>query len=520
MKLARVVQTSEAVTSTRSRNAKTAQLAELLADAPQPTLEVVVPWLAGELRQGRIGVGYAALGEVRGTPPAASSSLTVEDVDHGVQALAGIAGAGSKARRLAALRELLSRATRAEQAFLVALLAGELRQGALAGVMAEAVAQAAGVPAAEVRRAAMLTGDLVGPALAAFTGGVGALAAFRLEVGRPVQPMLAQTAEDPADALARLAAPRLEAKLDGARVQVHRQGDRVEVFSRQLRPVTAAVPEVVEAVLALPVEEVVLDGEVLALSADGRPHPFQTTMRRFGRKLDVARLRASLPLTPFFFDLLHVDGQTWVDRPLEERAAVFDALLSEALRVPRLDEPDAAGAEAFLGRVLDAGHEGVMAKDGGSAYEAGHRGAAWLKIKPAWTLDLVVLAVEWGSGRRKGWLSNLHLGARDGEGGFVMLGKTFKGLTDELLAWQTEQLLAREVRRDGHVVYVRPELVVEIAFNDAQASPRYPGGLALRHARVKHFRPDKAPSEADTIATVRAIHEGRAARTGSGRPRA
>ncbi|MBX2797283.1 MAG: ATP-dependent DNA ligase [Myxococcales bacterium] len=519
MKLAEVVATSQRVGSTRSRKDKTQLLAALLQDRGHDTLQILVPWLAGELRQGRVGVGYAALSAVRGTAPSEQTTLSVTDVDHALTALKGIAGKGSKARRHDALVQLLGLCTAPEQPFLMALLAGELRQGALAGVMAEAVAEAAKVPAAEVRRAAMLTGDLVAPALAAFTGGAEALAGFRLEVGRAIQPMLAQTAEDAADAMARLQGVRLEAKLDGARVQVHRSGDRVEVWSRHLRPVTRAVPEVVEAVLALPVEEIVLDGEVLALEPSGRPHAFQTTMRRFGRKLDVAAMRRELPLSVFFFDALHLDGTPLLDRPLSERAQVLEERVPESARVRTLVPKDADEAHDFVQRTLDAGHEGVMAKAQASSYEAGTRGAAWLKIKPAWTLELVVLAVEWGSGRRKGWLSNLHLGALDpGTGGFVMLGKTFKGLTDELLAWQTEQLLAREVRRDGHVVHVRPELVVEIAFNDVQDSPRYPGGVALRFARVKGYRPDKPPSEADTIETVRAIHQGKLRKNAGGRP--
>ncbi|MEO0602101.1 MAG: ATP-dependent DNA ligase [Myxococcota bacterium] len=507
--LADIVDVNQRVASTRSRKTKVAALAELLDASPPEVLTVVVPWLAGELRQGRIGVGYATLTELRGTSPAPTASITVAGLDEALTAIRDISGKGSKARRLQALRDLFGALTELEQGFVAMLLAGELRQGALAKVMAEAVAAAAQVPAESVRRAVMLTGDLVAPALAAFEGGEEALAGFRLQLFRPIQPMLAQTADDITDAMARLGELHLEAKLDGARVQVHRDGDRVEVFSRALRPVTAAVPEVVEAVLALPVESIVLDGEVLALTDEGRPHPFQTTMRRFGRKLDVARMRETLPLSPFFFDVLALDGEALVDRSLVERHAVLADRIPEPARVATCRPADEAEASRFVDGVLDAGHEGVMAKDGPSPYEAGTRGASWLKLKPAWTLDLVVIGVEWGSGRRKGWLSNLHLGARDPSSGqFVMLGKTFKGLTDELLAWQTEALLARETGREGHVVRVRPELVVEIAFNDVQASPRYPAGLALRFARVKGYRSDKSPVEADTIDTVRAIHDG------------
>ena len=512
MMLADVVAASIDVAAVRSRNAKIDRLCALLEGASQPVLEIVVPWLAGELRQGRVGVGYAALSGVRGTAPATATGLSVVDVDAAITALGEIAGKGSKQRRHDALRTLLGLCTEPEQGFVVGLLAGELRQGALAGIMAEAVARAADVPAVAVRRAVMLSGDLVAPALAAFTGGEEALSEFDLVVGRPVQPMLAQTAEDAEDAFSRLTRPRLDAKLDGARIQVHRHGERVQVFTRQLRPVTGAVPEVVEAALALPVSDVVLDGEVIALKPDGRPHPFQVTMRRFGRKLDVPALRRTLPLSTFFFDVLYLDGEALVERPLAERVALMAERVPDAQRVPSAEPTTADDVTTFLQQTLDAGHEGAMAKEADSTYEAGTRGAAWLKLKPAWTLDLVVLAVEWGSGRRKGWLSNLHLGARDEAGGFVMLGKTFKGLTDELLAWQTEQLLAREVRRSQHVVYVRPELVVEIAFNDVQDSPRYPAGLALRFARVKQYRPDKRAEQADTLSTVRAIHEGTARR--------
>jgi DNA ligase-1 len=376
--------------------------------------------------------------------------------------------------------------------------------------MVEAVARAARVPADAVRRAAMLAGDVVGPALAVLAGGASALDGFRLEVGRPVQPMLAQTADDPRSALAALGgAAHLDVKLDGARIQVHRRGDAVTVYTRALLPITAAVPEVVDVVRSLPVTEVVLDGEVLALRPDGRPHPFQVTMRRVGRKAEVAGLVEELPLTPFFFDLLHLDGETFLDRPLSARLDALARVVPGVWRVRSLVTDDPAAADAFLASALDQGHEGVMAKAPGSPYEAGSRGASWLKVKHAWTLDLVVLAAEWGSGRRRGTLSNLHLGARDPRtGGFVMLGKTFKGLTDEMLAWQTRELSTLETHREGHVVFVRPELVVEVAFNEVQASPRYPGGVALRFARVKAHRPDKRADEVDTIDEVRRIFAG------------
>jgi len=507
MKLARVVQTHLTVGATRSRTAKAEAVAELLVEG-RALRSVIVPWLSGQLPQGRIGVGWAALRDTADEPAATEASLSVRQVDDALTELASIGGKGSKKRREVALRSLLGQATPAEQQFLRELLSGELRQGALAGVMVDAVARAAEVRAKAVRRAVMLSGDLVAASLAAFEGGE-ALEAFRLEPGRPVQPMLAQTAADPSEALQKLGEAFFDLKLDGARVQVHRVGDDVKVVTRQLRDVTAAVPEVVEAARALPVREIVLDGEVVAWRGDGRPHAFQTTMRRFGRRLDVAAMREELPVKASFFDVLLVDGEPLIDAPQDQRRALLERWVPEEQVVPGLRTRSADEASRFLRTALEQGHEGVMAKDPTSVYSAGARGAAWLKVKPAFTLDLLVLAAEWGSGRRRGWLSNLHLGCR-GPDGPVMLGKTFKGLTDELLAWQTEALLAREVRREGHVVWVRPELVVEIAFNEVQDSPRYPAGLALRFARVKRYRPDKSPDDADDLALVRTIHEGTA----------
>jgi DNA ligase-1 len=385
---------------------------------------------------------------------------------------------------------------------------GEVRQGALEGVLTEAVAKAAGVPSDRVRRAVMMAGD-IGIVAAAVLGpdGAAALDAYRLELFRPVQPMLADSAETVAGAITTEPGPMaIEWKLDGARIQVHARDGRVAVYTRNLNDVTDRVPEVVEAVRALDAHELILDGEVIALLRDGRPLSFQDTMRRFGRRLDIESLRAELPLTPFFFDILHHDAETLIDRPLAERLERLDRVLPTNLRVPRILTSDADEAARFQAGALERGHEGVMVKSLSAPYAAGRRGAAWIKVKTARTLDLVVLAVEWGSGRRKGWLSNLHLGARDPQtGDFVMLGKTFKGMTDELLAWQTTELLAREVRRDGHIVYVRPELVVEIAFNEVQRSSQYPGGVALRFARVKGYRPDKTANVADTIDAVRAF---------------
>ncbi len=508
--LAALVSASETVAGTRSRLGKIDQLAAFLTQAAAAEVPLAIAFLSGTTRQGRVGIGGAAIREARDVPPAPSPSLTLLDVDRALAEVAKTSGKGSAGGRVAVLRELMRRATAAEQDFVTRLLVGELRQGALEGILLEAVAKASGVAAARVRRATMLAGDLAPVAQAALSGGAAALDAFGLRVMQPVQPMLADAADDVGEAIAALGDPALEYKLDGARIQVHKSDDDVVVFSRNLRPVTDAVPEVVDAVRAIPARAVVLDGEVLALRADGRPHAFQDTMRRFGRRLDVGTLRAELPLAPMFFDLLHADGDDLLDRPQAERFAALTSLVPPAFVIPHRIAPNAEEASAFLEGALARGHEGVMAKARDSVYAAGSRGSSWLKVKAVQTLDLVVLAAEWGSGRRKGWLSNLHLGARDpAAGGFVMLGKTFKGLTDALLTWQTEALLAREIARDPYTVYVRPELVVEIAFNDIQVSPHYPGGLALRFARVKRYRPDKAAAEADTIETIRRLHRER-----------
>ncbi|HXT52030.1 MAG TPA: ATP-dependent DNA ligase [Thermoanaerobaculia bacterium] len=514
MLFAELVDAAGRVASTSKRLQKIGILGELLAKMSAQEVAIAGAFLTGGPRQGRIGIGPALLHQVR--PAAAgAASLTIDEVDASLGAIAAVSGGGSGTARAEMLGALLGRATEAEQDFLRRLLFGELRQGALEGVVAEAVAKAAGIPAAAVRRALMVSGSLGEVAAAAIHGGgERALSALGVELFRPLQPMLAQTAATVSEALSLLGEASLEAKLDGARVQVHKSGSEVRVFSRRLNDVTVAVPEVVEAVSALPARELILDGEVIALRGDGTPHPFQVTMRRFGRKLDVDGLRGELPLSPFFFDCLWLDGASLLGAPQRERAVALAGLLPPELRVERLVTADAAAAEEFLRATLARGHEGVMAKGLDSPYEAGSRGASWLKIKQAKTLDLVILAVEWGSGRRQGWLSNLHLGARDPEGtivdatypeapGWVMLGKTFKGLTDEMLTWQTERLLALETRRERHVVFVRPEVVVEIAYNDLQESSTYPGGLALRFARVKGYRHDKAPQDADTIATVR-----------------
>ena len=512
MLLVDVARASADVGASTARLAKTARIADLLraagAAGDAGLVAVVVSWLSGELTQRQIGVGWASL---RSLPePAAEPTLTVRGVDAAFSEIGNTSGKGSQARRTELLAGLFAAATEVEQTFLRRLLAGELRQGALIGVMADAVGRAGDIPAAVVRRAAMLGGELPAVAAAAITGGASALEAFTLQVGRPVGPMLAQTASGVADALDRLGGSAVfEAKLDGARVQVHRAGDVVAVFTRSLDDVTARLPEVVDAALALPVTDLIADAEAIALRPDGRPHRFQVTASRFGRRGGNATDPGAQRLSVFFFDVLHADGVDLLDRPNDERLATLDAIVPDHHRVDRLLTSDPVAAQSFLDATLAAGHEGVMAKSPSAPYEAGRRGAGWLKVKPVHTLDLVVLAVEWGSGRRTGKLSNIHLGARDpATGGFVMLGKTFKGMTDAMLAWQTERFLELAAGpTDGYVVQVRPEQVVEIAFDGVQTSSRYPGGMALRFARVLRYRDDKGAAEADTVNTVRELHE-------------
>ena len=507
MKFIDLVRTSTTVAGTSGRLEKISKLAALLKQLDADEVPIAIGFLTGWPRQGRIGVGWSTVASARGHEPASEAELELRDIDRAFDALQSVRGKNSASERMRLLTELFNRATAEEQQFLMSLAIGEVRQGALEGVLLEAVARAADLPSERVRRAVMLAGDL-GTVASAVLGGEGdaALARYQLEIFRPVQPMLADSAPNVTEALAAGEPMAVEWKLDGARIQVHKQDDRVAVYTRSLNDVTNAVPEVVEALRAIPARELILDGEVIALTSDGAPLPFQVTMRRFGRRLDVQALRAELPLTPFFFDVLWCDGETFLDRPLTERLQRLDQVLPASLRVPRIVTASAEEAKAFEADALGRGHEGLMVKALAAPYAAGRRGSAWLKVKTARTLDLVVLAVEWGSGRRKGWLSNIHLGARDPvNGGFVMLGKTFKGMTDEILEWQTKELLARETHREGHVVYVRPELVVEIAFNDVQRSPHYPGGMALRFARVKGYRPDKRASEADTVEAVRAF---------------
>lgn len=498
-----MVAASAAVTATRSRKAKVAFLADALASVDPAERLIAVSYLAGAPRQDRLGAGWATVAAID-VDAAAEPTLRLSIVDETLKSVAAASGPGSTARRRDLLDGLFAAATADEQEFLKRLLMRELRQGSTAGLMAEAVAAASATPPALVRRAAMISGDLLEAAWIAFDTGEAGLEAVRLRVLRPIQPMLAQTGDSLEAVFSSDQPMSVEAKLDGARIQVHRNRGQTRIYTRNLNDATDRLPEIVAQVDALAVESVILDGEAIAFDIGARPLPFQATMSRFGRSLEPEVERTRRPLVPRFFDIIHLDGEDLLDRPLSHRLAALDSLPSELL-VDRVTTADLAEATDFTQQVLDVGHEGVMVKRLDAAYEAGMRGGAWVKIKPVRTLDLVVLAVEWGSGRRQGWLSNLHLGARNPDGGFVMLGKTFKGLSDAMLTWQTEHLLTLETGRRGNVVEVRPELVVEIAIDGVQASPRYPGGVALRFARVKGYRPDKDPAEADAIDSVIAL---------------
>jgi DNA ligase-1 len=501
--LTEIVTASAELAATRSRKAKTATLAAVLRAAEPAELPAVIAYLTGQTAQDRLGAGWRTLAELAASP-AAAPEVSVAEVDQALTEVAAASGAGSVKRRAEVLTALFTRLTKAEQEFLFRLVTGELRQGALEGVMVDAIAAAAELPVADVRRAFMLSGRLPVTGHAALTGGAAKLAEFRLALGRPIRPMLASPAESLDEAAAEHEHAIVEYKMDGARIQVHRQGEEVHVYTRTLREITSSVQELVDLVRALPCESVVLDGETLALADDGRPRPFQETMSRFGSTRE-EQVRALL-LRPYFFDCLHLDGADLLDAPLSERNAALHRVAGKHV-IPGEVEP--ADPAAVLEAAMAAGHEGVMVKDLASPYAAGRRGRAWLKVKPVHTIDLVVLAAEWGHGRRTGTLSNLHLGARDPDGGPpIMVGKTFKGMTDELLAWQTKRFQEIETHRDDWTVHVRPEVVVEIELDGAQVSPRYPGGLALRFARVVRYRPDKDPAEADTIDTVRGLLRG------------
>ena len=505
MLLARLVEISKRVAATSRRLEKADLLAGLLKQLSPEEVDIAAAFLSGGARQGRIGIGYATIREAS-SAPAGEPTLELVEVDRALSELAAVSGRGAEQRRRALLAGMFARATEDEQHFLTRLLIGELRQGALEGILLDALTKASGLPLERIRRAAMMAGSAAAIARTVIESGEAGLAQFDVQLFRPVQPMLAQTADDVNEALQELGEAALEYKFDGARVQAHKSGDEVAIYSRRMNDVSAAVPEVVAAVRALPAHDLILDGEVLSLDANGRPQPFQVSMRRFGRKLDVDSMLDELPMTPFWFDLLYLNGASLMDEPQSRRFGELAMLARPEALVPNLVTSDARAAEEFVHRALARGHEGVMAKARDAGYAAGARGQSWLKIKQPRTLDLVILAAEWGNGRRQGWLSNLHLGARDTvKGGFAMLGKTFKGLTDEMLAWQTQEFLKLEVARDRYTVYVQPKLVAEIAFNEIQISSRYESGLALRFARVKRYRPDKSAADADTFATVQQL---------------
>jgi ATP-dependent DNA ligase I len=522
--LSELVNASAAVTATRARGAKIETIAALLRGVPADEVMIAVAFLSGDLLQGQIGVGYAALGGLLragagggvAEPAPGAATLTLTDANASLRAIGSVSGTGSQTERRRLLAGLFARATPPEREFLARLLSGDLRQGALAGIMTDALARAAEVPAEEVRRAHQLGGSLPEVALAALSGTdpAAALRGITLHVGRPVHSMLAASAPDVATALGRISPAAVEWKIDGIRIQVHRSGGQVTVFTRTLDDITERVPEITEAVLAIPGQTMVLDGEAVALDAGGRPRPFQVTAARTASQADAARLAAATPLTPFLFDLLHWDGADLIDAPARDRYRQLAEVVPPRLLIPRIVTGQAAAAEEFFAGAVARGHEGVVVKSLDSPYRAGRRGSEWIKVKPRHTLDLVVLAAEWGHGRRRGVLSNLHLGARDPESGeMVMLGKTFKGLTDEMLAWQTTRLLtladppqdAADRQAAYGTVHVRPELVVEVAFDGVQASRRYPGGVTLRFARVLRFRPDKNAAQADTIDAVRSV---------------
>ncbi len=506
MRFAEVAATTDELVSTRARSRKVAALADLLSRGDTAELPVIVALLTGTPRQGRIGIGWRTVAAIEAAP-ADQPTLEVGDVDDALDRLAGLRGPGSQGARAEILRDVLGRATKPEQDLLRRVLVGELRHGALEGLATDAVAKASGVPLATVRRAAMLAGDLPRVAVVARTEGAAGLESIGLTLLRPIQPMLAQTAGDVTEALDLATGGEgnrpcsVEWKLDGARIQVHRAGEEIRIFTRNLNDVTDRLPGIVALVRGLPADRLVLDGEAVGVGEDELPHMFQDTMSAFGREDGVA----GAGLQSRFFDILHRDGEDLIDHPLTDRLAALEAVAGP-WRIPGVVTADPKAAQRVLDEALAQGHEGVMVKDAASTYDAGRRGGAWRKVKPVHTLDLVVLAVEWGSGRRRGWLSNLHLGARDPEtGGFVMVGKTFKGLTDELLAWQTARFQDLATDQDDWVVRVRPEQVVEIALDGVQVSTRYGGGVALRFARVRRYRHDKDPAEADTIEAVRAL---------------
>ncbi|MGW0711217.1 ATP-dependent DNA ligase [Streptomyces sp. NPDC002643] len=507
MLFARLAHVSQEVATASARSRKTALLADLFRHTEPADVPIVIPYLAGRLPQGRLGIGWKTLNQP--IPPAPTPTLTVHEVHTRLTALGAVTGPGSQAERKRLVAELLASATEDEQRYLFGLLTGEVRQGALDAVAVEGLAGATGAPAADVRRAVMLAGSLQTVAQALLADGPGALHRFRLTVGRPVLPMLAHSASSVAEAVEKLGACAVEEKLDGIRVQVHRDGDTVRLHTRTLDDITDRLPELTAAAMDLNGERFILDGEVIAFDENGRPRSFQETAGRVGSRVDVTTAAAQVPVSPVFFDALSVDGHDLLDLPFADRHAELARLVPEPMRVRRtlVDGPDdLPEAEQFLADTLARGHEGVVLKALDAPYSAGRRGASWLKVKPVHTLDLVVLAAEWGHGRRTGRLSNLHLGARTADGGLAMLGKTFKGMTDAMLTWQTERLQRLAVEEHGWGVTVRPELVVEIAYDGLQRSTRYPAGVTLRFARVVRYREDKPASEADTVEALLAAH--------------
>jgi DNA ligase-1 len=496
------------VGSTSKKKEKASLLAHLIQQAKGKEIALAVNYLSGQLPQGRLGIGWVTIQEALKDLSEQFRPLTLIEMDHLFEGIFREKGAGSLERKGRLLHDLFSYTSQVEREFLIRLMMGEIRQGALEGLGLEAIAQASSIPMDRLRQGLMFSGDLGKVAQVALEEGITGLSRLQPELFHPVSPMLANPARGEAEALERLGEAGFEFKIDGARIQIHREGQKLRIFTRNLKDVTESVPEIVELAKEFQFENAIFEGEVFALRGDGKPLPFQTTMRRFGRIQDVGKMRREIPLTSYFFDLLYMDGEPLIHHPYQERFKFLSERIPQKYRIPQIITGDEKKAQDFLRRSLESGHEGLMAKGLDSPYMAGHRGYYWLKIKPVQTLDLVILAAEWGHGRRKGWLSNLHLGARDSESGnFIMLGKTFKGMTDEMLHWQTEKLLKLEVSRDEWTVYVKPELVAEVAFNDLQESPRYPGGLALRFARVKSYREGKSPTEADPIQKVWQIFE-------------
>ncbi len=505
-----LVAISKSVASTSKRKHKVSLLADFFRQVKGREIALAVRYLSGQLGQGRLGVGWAILREALQDLPDPSRSLSLIEIDRLFEEISREKGSGSLERKVRFLRNLFSSVQQDQREFLINLMMGEIRQGALEGLVLGAIAQASSFPVDRLRQSLMFSGDIGQVAQVALEEGAAGLSHFQPRLFHPISPMLANSAEGETEALERLGEAGFEFKIDGARIQVHKDREEVRIFTRHLKDITESIPELVQLARTFQFENAIFEGEAIALREDGKPLPFQITMHRFGRILEVQRLEKEIPLTPYFFDLLYLNGESLIPVPYRDRFKLLSDKVPPGSMIPQIITGDEGAARDFLKRSLEAGHEGLMAKSLDSRYRAGHRGYTWLKIKPAQTLDLVVLAAEWGHGRRKGWLSNLHLGARDpGSGDFMMLGKTFKGLTDKMLHWQTKKLLELEVSRDEWTVYVRPELVVEVAFNDIQESSRYPGGLALRFARVKNFRMDKLPLDADTLHKVRQIFEAR-----------